>query len=78
MHLKKRKEVNLYLLCSIVFRSNQNVDCEQSFFFFRSGKGSARARERGVAKPRDARRETQDARRETRDASNEGGSPRRK
>ena len=39
------------------------LDCEQSFFFFRFSKGSARARECGAAKPRDAR--------------NEGGSRRR-
>ena len=41
------------------------VDCQQSLFFFRFSKGSAR-------------RETRDARRETRNAWNEGGSPRRK
>ena len=66
MHLKKRKEVNLYLLWSVVFRSDQNVDCEQSLFFFRFSKGSARA---ASVEPRS---------RETRDARNEGGSPRRK
>ena len=32
-----------------------NVDCEQSLFFFRFSEGSARARERRAAKPRDAR-----------------------
>ena len=41
------------------------LDCEQSLFFFRFSKGSARAHASvEVAKPRDAR--------------NEGGSPRRK
>ena len=40
------------------------LDCEQSLFSFKFSKGSARARERWVVKPRDAR--------------NEGGSPRRK
>ena len=40
------------------------LDCEQSLFIFRFSEGSARARERWEAKPRDAR--------------NEGGSPRRK
>ena len=40
------------------------VDCEQSLFFFRFSKGSARARERWAATTLDAR--------------NEGGSPRRK
>ena len=59
MHLKKRKEINLYLLCSIVFRSDQNVDCEQSLFFLRFSKGSARAAsvERRSRETRDARRE---------------------
>ena len=37
-----------YLLAS-------SVDCEQSLFFFRFNEGSARARERRAAKPRDAR-----------------------
>ena len=37
-----------YLLASI-------VDCEQSLFFFTFNEGSARARERRAAKPRDAR-----------------------
>ena len=32
-----------------------NVDCEQSLFFLRFSEESARARERRVAKPRDAR-----------------------
>ena len=31
------------------------LDCQQSLFFFRFSKGSARARERWAAKPRDAR-----------------------
>ena len=35
----------------------RDIDCEQSLFFFRFSKGSARARERWAAKPRDARRE---------------------
>jgi len=34
------------------------VDCEQSLFFFRFSKGSARERERWAAKPRDARDES--------------------
>ena len=33
------------------------LDCEQSLFFFRFSKGSARARERWAARPRDARKE---------------------
>ena len=33
------------------------LDCEQSLFFFRFSKGSARARERSAAKPRDVRNE---------------------
>ena len=33
------------------------VDCEQPLFFFRFSKGSARARERWAAKPRNARNE---------------------
>ena len=44
-------------------KSGKTLDCEQSLFFFRFSKGSARARECWAAKPRDAR--------------NEGGSPRR-
>ena len=41
--------------------ASKAVDCEKSLFFFRFSKGSAHARERRAAKPRDAR--------------NKGGSP---
>ena len=61
--LKNRSEMGLFwnsqVDCSIIL-----IDCEQSRFFFRFSKGSARARERWAAKPRNTR--------------NEGGSPRRK
>ena len=38
-------------------RNAPKIDCEKSLFFFRFSKGSARARERLAAKPRDARNE---------------------
>ena len=37
--------------------ARRDIDCEQSLFYFRFSKGSARARERRAAKPRDARNE---------------------
>ena len=43
------------------------VECEQSLIFFRFSKGSARARERWAAKPRDARNEGGSLRRKKRD-----------
>ena len=41
----------------ILRRSTDVLDCEQSLFFFRFSKGSAPARERWAAKPRDAKNE---------------------
>ena len=52
------------IVCGEVRVFSDKLDCEQPLFSFRFSKGSARARERWTAKPRDAR--------------SEGGSPRRK
>ena len=41
------------------------LDCEQSLFFFRFSEGSARARERQVAKPRGMRVAAQEEKTET-------------
>ena len=66
-HLELSGRHQSHLACAIgetkpVVRSICGLDCEQSLFFFRFSKGSARALERWAAKPREAR--------------NKGGSPR--
>ena len=38
--LVQKKEITFF----IVFSNNSNLDCDQSFFFFRFSKGSARER----------------------------------
>ena len=42
---------------SFYHAAEASLDCYQCLFFFRFSKGSARARERWAAKPRDARNE---------------------
>ena len=46
----------LLIILNNFYNSNEGLDCEQSLFFFRFSEGSARVRERGWRKPRDARR----------------------
>ena len=43
------------IVCGEVRVFSDKLDCEQPLFSFRYSKGSARARERWTAKPRDAR-----------------------
>ena len=45
------------IVCGEVRVFSDKLDCEQPLFSFRFSKGSARARKRWTAKPRDARRE---------------------
>ena len=51
------------------FQSMSILDCEQSLFFFRFSKGSARAHKRLAAKKRDTRNESSSPRRKKRDCS---------